>query len=197
MCEINKIYEALVNRQKKIYHRSEIVKIIKEYKQTFKSSLNIDNVLKYLSRHQYVKRIFLSYYYINSADERNNYCLYEDKELLFLVLNKLQINWCVGLNSALYLSGKSWQTPRVLHVVNDRFSQERKILSLKVKFFKIKQSLFFGLKKAKTKNKIEYYYSNPTKTQLDLIYLRQSDKLTKSKLTKKYLKYYPKWLGKK
>lgn len=198
MKETSRIYEALLNRKEKVCHKSEIIEIITEYKRKFKSQVNIINTLKYLSRHRYIRRIFQGYYYLNSVDERKRgYCSYEDKELLFIIFHRLKIKWYVGLESALYLTGKSWQVPRVLHIFNNKFSGERKILSLKVRLFKVKDNLFFGLKKAETPNKIEYYYSPPAKTSLDMVYLRKFGRLTEDKQTKKYLKHYPKWLGKK
>lgn len=198
MKETNKIYEALINRKGKVCQKSEIVEIIKEYRKKFSSRINVDNTVKYLSRHKYIKRIFQGYYYINSIDERKRgYCFYEDKELLFIVLGRLKLRWYVGLGSALYLAGKSSQVPRVLHILNGKFSGERKILSLKVKFFKVKESLFFRLRKAETKNGAGYYYSTPVKTYLDMAYLGKSGGLAMNKQTKKYLKHYPKWLGKR
>ena len=95
------------------------------------------------------------------------------------------------------MSGKNWQVPRGIHILNNSFSGKTNILSLKVHFSKVKESLFFGLNRAKTKNKIEYLYSPPIKTSLDSIYLRISDKPIKNKEIKKYLRYYPKWVGKK
>ena len=81
---ITRIYEAILNRVNKICDKSEIVLIIKEYNKKFNSKVNIGGAIKYLSRHDYIKRIFLSFYYINSLDERKRgYCKYEDKELLF------------------------------------------------------------------------------------------------------------------
>ncbi len=198
MSQINIIYEALLNRKERVCHRSELLGQIQEYKRRFKSKIHLPNTIKYLSRHKYLKRIFLGYYYINSVDERKRaYSLYEDKELLFIVLNKLGIRWYLGLNSALYLTGKIWQIPTVLHILNNRFSGERRILGRRVKFFKIKETLFFGLIRFRTRNKIEFYGSNPAKTFLDLVYLKKSDKLSKGKQVKSYLKHYPKWVGRK
>lgn len=174
MKEINKVYEALLNRKEKVCHKAEIVAIIKEYKKKFRSKINLTNAFKYLSRHKYAKRIFQSYYYFNSLDERKRgFCWYEDKELLFVVLNKLNIKWYVGLDSALYLKGKSWQVPRVLHILNNKFSGEKRVLSLKVRFFRVKSSLFSGLKKGFTTNKIGFYYSSPDKVVLDKAYLKK------------------------
>ena len=198
MNQISRIYEALLNRREKICGKQEIVGIAKEYKKKFRAPISLPNTIKYLSRHKYIKRIFKSYYYINSVDERKrNYCHYEDKELLFTVLNKLGIKWYLGLGSALYLSGRKWQVPLVIHILNNEFSGKGKILSLNVKFSKVKESLFFGLKKAKTKNNAEYYYSSPVKTSLDAIYLKMPGELIKNKDVKKYLRHYPKWVGKK
>lgn len=193
-----KIYEALLNRAEKVCRKSFIIEIIEEYNKKFKEKADINNTIKYLSRHNYIKRIFLEHYYINSLDERKRgYCKFEDKELLFVVLNNLNINWYLGLSSALYESGKSWQVPVVISIINNKFSGKRKILGLNIRFFKIKESLIFALKKGKTKNNISYFYSVPAKTYIDIIYLRISNRLPKNKDIKKYLKHFPKWVEKK
>jgi len=66
-----------------------------------------------------------------------------------------------------------------------------------VKFIKIKEDLFFGLKELKTNNKVPYFYSDPAKTYIDMVYFKQSKILTRVKNTKTYLQRYPKWVGKK
>jgi predicted transcriptional regulator of viral defense system len=195
---ITKIYGAVLNRVNKICNKSEIALIIKEYNKKFNSKVDIERAIKYLSRHNYIKRIFLSFYYINSLDERKRgYCKYEDKELLFLVLSKINLKWYLGLSSALYESGKAWQIPIVISIINDRFSGKRRIMGLKVKFYKVKEKLIIGTKKNTTKNKAEYFYSVPSKTYLDIVYLRVSNKLVRDKDTKKYIKYFPKWVEKR
>ena len=195
---ITRIYEAVLNRINKISDKSEIVLIIKEHNKKFNSKLDIDGAVKYLSRHNYIKRIFLSFYYINSLDERKRgYCKYEDKELLFLILNRLNIKWYLGLSSALYELGKAWQIPIVINIINDKFSGKRRILGLKVKFYKVKEKLIIGTKKNTTKNKVKYAYSTLAKTYIDLVYFRTRDKLIREKDTEKYLKYFPKWIEKK
>jgi len=195
---INKIYEALLNRADKISDKQEIEKIIKEYNKAFNSKMDIEMSIKYLSRHCYIKRIFLNFYYINSVDERKRkYCKYGDKELLFLVLNKIDADWYLGLSSALYESGKSWQIPMVVNIINNKYSGLKKILGLHVRFYKINEKLIFGIKQRKTKNKIKYFYSPPSKTYIDMVYLRASDKLVRDKETKKYIKFFPRWVEKK
>lgn len=111
-----------------------------------------------------------------------------------MVLNKLNLHWYVGLNSALYLRGKIWQVPNMVTIINHRFSGRRRVLGLKVRFVKIKENLIFSLKEGKTRNKISYSYSTLAKTYLDLLYFRESRKLVILKETKKYLQKYPPWL---
>jgi len=196
--KITKIYEALLNRVEKVCYKQEIVLLIKEYNRKFSAEIDIKEAIKYLSRHNYIKRIFNSFYYINSIDERKReYCRYEDRELLFSVLNKLSIKWYLGLSSALYESRNSWQVPVKMNIINNKFSGKRNILGVSVRFYKIKENLIFAVKKAKTKNNIRYFYSIPPKTYIDMVYLRTSKKLVNNKETKKYLKYFPKWVEKK
>jgi len=197
---INTIHEALLNRGR-IFRKEEIINLLKEYNKLKigKENINISNknVIEYLSKHNYIKRIFLSYYYVNSYDEKiRNFCNYFDKELLFSVLNKEKVKWYIGLNSAIYEQGKTWQTPNMINIINTRISGKRKIAGLNIKFIKIKENLIFGLKESKTKNKISYFYSDPAKTYIDMVYFRYVNTLTKLKNTQKYLKRYPKWVGK-
>lgn len=189
------IYEALLNRREKVCPKSDIIEIIEEYKRHI-GKINAKNALWYLSRHGYIKRIFLDFYYINSLDEREReFCLYEDRELMFIALNKLGIKWYVGLNSALHLLGKAWQTPATLNIVNARLSGKKKVLGMNVRFARIKEPLVFGLKQDKTKNSIPYAYSDLAKTYIDLAYFRKADKIITTKQTISYLKRYPKWLS--
>lgn len=194
MSKILTIYEALLNRKEKVCSQLDIMEIIQEYNQSL-GRISPQNAWWYLSRHNYLKRIIFNFYYLNSVDERKrNFCQYEDKELLFIVLNKLKLKWYVGLSSALYLQGKIWQVPNTVTIINHRFSGRRRVLGLKVRFVKIKENLIFGLKEGKTRNKISYSYSTLAKTYLDLFYLRESQKLVMLKDTRKYLPKYPPWL---
>ena len=195
MGKLKSVYSALLNRGEKIMKRKEIVKLIEDYKKIEK--ISIANALWYLSRQRYIKRIFLDYYYINSIGEREQkFYRYLDKELLFLVLNKLDIKWYLGLTSARYSGGEIWQTPNMLIIINNKFSGNRSIMGFKTRFIKLKESLIFALVKGKTDKGIEYYYSNKEKTGLDEVYLSKKGRVAKDKKTKNYLKKYPKWLQK-
>jgi hypothetical protein len=192
----NTLLEPMINRGK-ILSKSEIIAIINEYEKRFKDKKE-KNFLKYLSRQKYIRRIFLGLYYINSFDERSREFLeFEDKEIVFMALNKLGVKWYLGLGSSLYLQGKKWQTPNQISIVNTKFSGIKKIMGLKVKFFKTRENLIFGLKRMSTKHNIGYFYSDPAKTNIDRVYFKETDSLIKVKNTKKYLEKYPKWVGKK
>ncbi len=192
----NTIYETLLNRGK-ILSKTEITGIIKEYEKKFNDKKKAD-LLKYLSRQRCIRRILSGLYYINTFDERNRkFSEFEDKEIVFMALNKLEIKWYAGLGYALYLQGKKWQTPNQISIVNTKFSGIKRVFGLKVKFFKTKENLIFGLKTARTNHNIEYSYSDPAKTYIDRVYFKETNNLIKVKNTQKYLKRYPKWVGKK
>lgn len=192
----NTLIEPLLNRSK-IQSKAEIVGLMKEYERKFGIKGKKD-ILKYLSRNKYIRRIFSGLYYINSFDERmRNFCEFEDKEVLFMAFNNLNIRWYVGLEYSLYLQGKKWQTPNEISIINTKFSGKRALFGLKVKFYKTKESLFFGLKEKKTDKGIPFLYSDPAKTHIDRVYFGEVNNLIRIKNTQRYLKEYPKWVGKR
>jgi len=196
MGKLRSIYFALLNRGESIIKKKEIIKFIEDYNNKI-NKVSITNALWYLSRQRYIKRIFLDYYYINSIGEREQkFCKYLDKELLFIVLNKIGLKWYLGLTSARYSNGEIWQTPNMLTIINNKFSGNKTIMSSKTKFIKLKERQIFALVKGKTDKNIEYYYSDKEKTELDERYLSKKGKVAKDKKTKNYLKKYPKWLQK-
>jgi len=196
MGKLKIIYLTLLNRKEKILKKEDVIRLIEEYNKKF-NQVSVKNALWYLSRQNYLKRIFLDYYYINSIEERErDVCHLEDKERLFAVLNTEKIKWYLGLTSALYELGETWQVPNRLTIINTKLSGERKIAGMKIKFIKIKDNLIFGLLSNKTKNGFSYFYSNVEKTRLDFAYLERSINLIKNKKTKEYLKNYPLWLQK-
>ncbi|MBS3084129.1 hypothetical protein J4423_04965 [Candidatus Pacearchaeota archaeon] len=192
----NTIYEVLINRGK-IHSKTEIVALMNEYEEKFSIKVRKD-LLKYLTRHKYIRRIFAGVYYVNSFDEKvRGFSQFEDKEVLFMVLNKLKVKWYVGLGYSIYLQGKTWQTPNQISIVNTKFSGIKKVFGLKVRFYKTKETLFFGLKRMKTEHEIDFLYSDPAKTYIDRVYFGETYDLIKVKNTQEYLKRYPKWVGKR
>ncbi len=166
------VYEALIRTNDKIMHKTEILNVFKDYNSKFHATLNFVTLMKYLARHSFIKRIFVEYYYINSYDEKiRKYCMYEDKELFFLVLNRLEIQWYVGLSYALYLGKKALQVPNRISIINTKYSGEREILGLKVSFNK--SVSMDGCNTRQTKNGIQFYYSNMARTKKDLAHFRK------------------------
>jgi|GEM_PF-1771027 len=193
----NTFMEALFNRGK-VLSKAEILAVAAEYSKAFGKPMDEKNLLKYLSRHGYVKRVFSGIYYVNSFDERNRgFFNFEDREIAFMALEKLGVKWYVGMESSLHAQGKGWQTPNRLSIVNDRFSGSKDVLGLRVRFFKAKGGLMFGLKKARTRNGIVYLHSDPAKTYLDRVYFHEANRLARVKNTRKYLARYPAWVGRK
>jgi predicted transcriptional regulator of viral defense system len=192
----NTLIEALLNRNK-IQSKDEILKLVEDYKKKFNIKPNKD-IIKYLSRHNYIRKIFKSYYYINSFDERERgFSSLKDYEVIFTVLNKMDLMWYAGMGYSLYLQGKTWQTPNQISIVNTKFSGMKQIFGLKTRFFKLDKDFFFGLKNKKTPNGVSFLLSDPAKTYIDMVYFKQTKKLTGVKNTQKYLKRYPKWHGRK
>ena len=95
MGKLKTIYLSLLNRIGKIVRKEEIIELIDEYNKRL-NKVSVKNALWYLSRRNYIRRIFLDYYYINSIEERGRgICNYEDREVLFEVLNKEKFKWYI------------------------------------------------------------------------------------------------------
>lgn len=198
-----KIMKRLWNKNAKIITKKYLLAEISKLKTIFKIKFNEYNLLNYLRQHNYIKRIFLDHYYINSFKERyEDYCEYSDFELLTKVLNSLEIKWYVGLNNALNQLNLIWQAPRTLTIINNRFSGLKKILNLKVKFHKTNSKrIRLGLiTKITKKHKFPYKISNPEKTAADILYFKKTLSLPlieKKNLNIKKFRYYYKMISKK
>ena len=199
-----KIIDKLRLNNGKIITKEEIIETIKDYSRIYKIKVNLMSLWTYLRKDNYVKRILGDYYYIYSLEERyNHYCEFSEEELVFLVLEKMNIKWYLGLESALKENKITWQTLNVVTVINNHFSGIKELGNSKFKFIKTKNSKFkFGLIKKKTNNKAVFFYSDLEKTYLDFIYFLSykgkdikilkknlNFKVEKGKIIK-YAKYY-------
>ncbi len=163
-----------------------------------------ENIIVNLRRNKDTIYVFKGYYYILSIEEKKgDYTNYSTNEMLYAILNKLNIRWYLGLYSALERNNILWQGIVNPIIINSEISGERKILGIRYRFCKIKRDkIDFGYIKKTTKNRITFYYSNPEKTYLDFIYLKKIPPIKLSKFTKKqklklYLKNYSKNFKKK
>jgi hypothetical protein len=124
--------------------------------------------------------------------------MYSINEMVYTILNKLNIKWYLGLYSALERNNIVWQGVVNPIIVNSEFSGEKKILGVRYKFYKMKSDKFdLGRIKKITKNRITFYYSDPEKTYIDFIYFKKNPPLELSNIRKYeklrlYLKIYSK-----
>jgi len=122
-----------------------------------------EEVIVNLRRNKDILYIFKGYYYIlNPKEKEGDYTEYSTNEMVYTILNKLNIKWYLGLYSALERNNIVWQGVVNPIIVNSELSGEKKILEVKYKFYKMKRDkLDFGHIKKITKNRITFYYSNP------------------------------------
>ena len=167
-----KIIDKLRLNPEKILTKEEIIKTIKEYSKVYKTKVNLISLWTYLRKDDYIKRILGDYYYVYSLKERyNHYCKFSEEELIFIVLEKMNIKWYLGLESALKEKKITWQSLNIITIINNHFSGIKKLGNSKFKFIKTKDNKFkFGLIKKKTNNSITYLYSDIDKTYLDFLY---------------------------
>lgn len=174
---------------------------------TFKDVLQdkySDNIIVKLRKNKEILYVFKGYYYLlNPQEKKGNYTEYSSSEMVYRILNKLNIKWYLGLYSALEKNNIIWQGIVNPVIVNSDISGEKKILGVKYEFHKIKRELLdFGHIKKITKNRITFCYSDPEKTYLDFIYFNKNlpSELSGIKKNEKvglYLKNYSKIFRKK
>jgi len=179
----------------------------KQLVNAFKDVLQVnypDKIIANLRRSNDILYVFKGYYYVLDAYEKQgSFTSYSTAEMIYILLNKVNIRWYLGLESALERNNLIWQGVVNPIILNSKLSGKKKILGVTYQFHKIKKELLsFGYIKKTTKNRITFYYSDPEKTYLDYIYLhkRIPSELLKAKnnvKVKSYLANYPKFFKKK
>jgi len=157
------------------------------------------NIIVNLRKNRDIIYVFKGYYYLLSSKEKEgSYNEYSTNEMVYAILNKLNIKWYLGLYSALERNNIIWQGVVNPIIVNSELSGEKKILEVKYKFYKMKRDkLDFGHIKKITKNRITFYYSDPEKTYIDFIYFNKNppselSNFKKNEKLRLYLKNYSK-----
>ena len=163
-----------------------------------------ETVIVNLRKNKDILYIFKGYYYVlNSKEKEGSYTEYSTNEMVYAILNKLNIKWYLGLHSALEKNNIIWQGVVNPIILNSNLSGEKKILDIKYQFHKVKKELLdFGHSKKITKNRITFYYSDPEKTYIDFFYFNKKipSELSAVKNNEKlrlYLKNYSKNFKKK
>jgi len=163
-----------------------------------------ENIIVNLRKNRDILYIFKSYYYLlDPREKKGSYTEYSTNEMVYAILNKLNIKWYFGLYSALERNNIIWQGVVNPIIVNSELSGEKKILGVKYQFHKLKRELLdFGRIKKTTKNRITFYYSDPEKTYIDFIYFNKNppselSNTAKNEKLRLYLKNYSKNFKKK
>ena len=138
-----------------------------------------ENIILNLRKSKDILYIFKGYYYLlDSKEKEGAYTDYSTNEMVYAILNRLNIKWYLGLYSALERNNIIWQGVVNPIILNSNLSGEKKILEIKYQFHKIKRELIdFGYIKKITKNRITFYYSDPEKTYIDFIYFNKNPPL--------------------
>ena len=184
----------------------EIKKICKE------KPINLDynSAIRYLLPNKNLVRILRGIFYIKTIEERKKKITkinYFDAIVKALKIKDID-KWYFALETALKLNNLTHETFLIDTIINNKIRNTNpvNILGHKTKITKVKRIDFsFGIKKGLTKDKEEYFYSNPERTLLDIAYLGryngETDEEIKNKISdykydknklKKYLKHYPK-----
>jgi hypothetical protein len=162
-----------------------------------------ENIIVKLRKNKDILYVFKGYYYILNPNERKgSFTKYSTNEMVYVVLNKLNMKWYLGLESALERNNLIWQAVVSPVIINSEFSGKRTILEVTFQFHKMKRErLEFGYVKKTTKNRVTFYYSDPEKTYLDYLYLNKKPpseiSIIDNKQLRSYLKQYSKSFKKK
>ena len=158
---MNKIDTILREAKGKILTRKDFDSLATKYK------FDRDTLRRVMLNKGYLITIFRGVYYLKDYEEKKlNSLKYSPYELLALGLEKKNVKWYFGLNTALKFLGLTHEVFPVNIVINDKFNRTKpmKIAGSSFFFMKLKPSLFFDMKKENTSNNIFIYYSNIEKT---------------------------------
>ncbi len=168
---MNKIDTILREAKGEILTREDFDSLANKYR------FDKDTLRRVMLNKGYLVTIFRGVYYLKDYEEKKlNSLKYSPYELLALGLEKKGVKWYFGLNSALKFLGLTHEVFPVNMVVNNKFNRTKpmKIAGSSFFFVKLKDSLFFDIKKETSANNIYLYYSNIEKTLLDMIYLKKN-----------------------
>lgn len=122
--------------------------------------------LETLRKAKKIKHLFKQQYYLRSEEEQKKKVdKYSTYELIAVVLNRLNIKWYFGLQTAEELNKTSWQATKKIHVINNKLKGTRKVNNQTVQFHKVKNIGEFI--KHKTKNRVQIHIATEEQTQKD------------------------------
>ncbi len=147
--------------------------------------------------------VWKQYYYLRDAEEvEKDFNKMAPSGMIYLILNKLNITWYLGLESALEQNKVVWQALNRIIIINSKFSGTFVIFKHTFEFKKMRKELLFGINELKNLQDTILRYSDVEKTLIDFVYYKKkvpldlSTQIEKIKL-KKYLLKIPRFLKQK
>lgn len=154
----------------KIISRKQIIKIIRSVGHD-KTTI----ILRNLRKIKKIKYLFLNHYYILSENEiKYKIINYYSPELVFGVLNRLNIKWYITFEKALELNNVVWQSYRKFIIINNKISKRITILNTEFEFKKTKVVLINNYVQNKTKNRITQNIGSNEKVFVDFMYFKRT-----------------------
>lgn len=197
----NRFWLYLIEKKKKIVDKNEVMNNYRDFQEMWKDKKKDFARIFDSLRKTRIKYILHKKWYVLSREEfedlKNN--KFEEYELIFSFLEIQKIPYYVGLSSAEYLNKLTWQSLKVVYVINPEFKLRRKIGNMEIQLIKFPKELIVNIALNKTSKGIPY--SDIEKTFLDEIYYKKGklqlmnydfDKLNIEKI-KAYLTFYSKY----
>lgn len=192
------LYIKLEKLNEKIVSRKFLLKTIQDVMQ---DDPNI--FLKQLRENKKIKYIFQNYYYVLSETERKTNILeYSNLEIVYTILNKLNLNWYVSFEKGLEINNVVWQSHKTISVVNNKISKKCKIRGIQYHFRKTQKKHIFGYESNKISSGITQNIGYNEKIAIDYVYFRKDIplellKVLDFKKIESYLNLYSKGFQKK
>lgn len=117
-----------------------------------------------------LRYIFNKRWYVLSQEEFNNlkHNSFNEYEVILKFLENQNISFYIGLSSAKYFNQLTWQSMKVIYIINPEFKLKRKISNIEIRLIKFPKDLIINMSLIKPEGK--YPYSDTEKTFLDEIY---------------------------
>jgi hypothetical protein len=166
----NRFWLYLLGKKNKVMTKEEIKSSYNTFQKMWKmKEKNFAKVFDNLRKSR-IKYIFNKKWYIFNKKEFDDLKnkRFSEHEIVFRFLKEQKIPYYIGLTSAKYFNKLSWQSLKVLYVINSEFKLKRKIGNVEIKLIKFPKSLIVKMATVKSNNKISY--SDVEKTFLDEIY---------------------------
>ena len=170
MKDIDIIKLKLDQLRERIVSKEQVIRII--------CDVNPDKpniTLRNLRKSKKITHIFLNYYYILTENERKQKMInYYNSELVFGILNKLNVKWYISFEKALELNNVIWQSHNKVTIINNKISKKYTILNTEFEFRKTKPILISNYKQNKTKNRITQNIGSNEKVFVDFMYFNKT-----------------------